>query len=60
MRVLNEKPLSQINEELQAQRREQLEAGGIDIYMAVAGLFEELLEAQERITELEKQLRGGN
>lgn len=56
--ILNPKPITEIQQE-QKDRAQEL---NIYLYEAVAGLFEELLAANERITALEERvntIKGG-
>jgi hypothetical protein len=50
--LLNPKPLTEIKRE----KTEKAQELNIDLYEAVAGLFEELLAANERIAALEERV----
>lgn len=57
-KLLNPKPITEIQQE----KEDRAQALTIDLYEAVAGLYEELLAANERIAALEERvntLTGG-
>lgn len=53
MEIYNAKSLAAIKAERAAEIREAVETGSVDIYEAVAGLYEEVILLAERLNKIE-------